>query len=268
MTQRLSSGEVELPVLDEVALRVYREARSGLLDADEICDILKLDAVLVGDVLRMANSSFFGGLVEVRSLQHAVVRLGTRQLAGLALSAGAKRLYGALARAVSRAHAAALASHTSAVSAGAGWLAGRSGHRALADEAFVAGLLHDIGKLLLLRTFEEIGSVDGAPPAEDEMDEVIRAQHAERGAWLLERWGLPEPFPGLVRRLEAEPLDPTDTLLCLVRLVDRACARESISDVPDPGIELEALAENAALGLTAEVREELVRTLREDFGPG
>ena len=261
----ISSGEVELPVLDEVALRVYRESLAGALDAEGICRIMKRDAVLVGDVLRTANSSFFGGVVEVRNLQHAVVRLGTRQLAALALSAGTRRLYRASGPPFQR-RMRELWRHTSAVAAGSAWLAARAGHRKLADEAFVAGLLHDIGKLLLLRALEELTARDGEPPAETEVDEVLRAEHAAHGARLLERWDLPASFPALVRRLEAEPLDAADPVLCAVRLVDAVCAREGISDVPDPGIELEALAEHRALALPDGALDELVGVLREDFG--
>ena len=265
VTQRLSSGEVELPVLDEVALRVYRESRAGELDAEGICNLMKRDAVLVGDVLRMANSSFFGGLVEVRNLRHAVVRLGTRQLAALALSAATRRLFSASSPPFRR-RMRELWRHTAATAAGSGWLAGRAGHRALADEAYVAGLLHDMGKLLLLLAFEGIADADGVPPPDAEMDEVLRTRHTAHGARLLESWDLPQTFPALVRRLEVEPLDASDPVLCIVRLVDRACAREGVSDAPDPEIELEGLAEVAALGLDHGTVAELRRVLREDGG--
>ena len=252
-------------MLDGVALRVYRESLAGALDAEGICRIMKRDAVLVGDVLRTANSSFFGGVVEVRNLQHAVVRLGTRRLAALAPSAGTRRLYRASGPPFQR-RMRELWRHTSAVAAGSAWLAARAGHRELADEAFVAGLLHDIGKLLLLRALEELAARDGEPPAGTEVDEVLRVEHAAHGARLLERWNLPASFPALVRRLEAEPLDAADPVLCTVRLVDAVCAREGISDVPDPGIELEALAERRALALPDGVLDELVDVLRADFG--
>jgi len=265
VTQWISSGEVELPVLDEVALRVYRESRAGLLDAEGICDLLKRDPVLVSDVLRLANSSFFGGLVEVRNLRHAVVRLGTRQLAALALSAGCKRLYRSSGEPF-RGRLRELWRHTSAAAAAASWLAGRTPHRKLADEAFVAGLLHDIGKLLILRTLEELSERDGAPPTDEQIDEVIGALHCAQGASLLETWNLPELFPELVRQLEAAPPDTTNAVLCIVRLADRVCRREGLGLEPEAELVLEAMVESETLRVEAETLEELVDMLRTNFG--
>ena len=257
----ISDGEIEIPVLDAVALRVYREARSGELDAEGICDLLKRDPVLVGEVLRLANSGIFGGLVEVRSLRHAVVRLGTRQLSVLALSAGCKRLYSASgSRFRYRLHK--LWRHMSSVGNGAYWLALHSEHRALADDVFVAGLLHDVGKLLVLRALEDMSERDGTNPTEREIDEVLAAVHCAQGAWLLERWGLPEMFLELVYRFEDEPPAVTDIALCLVRYVDRVCALEGIGDEHDPSIELDSLPASALFALSDDARKQLIDVLR------
>lgn len=257
----IAEGGIELPVLDAVALRVHREARSGELDAAGICALLERDAVLVGEVLRLANAGYFGGLPEVTSLRHAVVRLGTRQLSNLALSAACKRLHSASTPPF-RTRLQLLWRHASAAALGARVLAVRSGHRALADDAFVAGLLHDIGKLLLLRALETLAERDGVVPEADEIELVLDASHRAEGARLLERWDLPAALAELVRRLDDEPFDRSDRLLCIVRLVDRACAREGISDRPDRSLALKALPEREVLGVSDDARDALLEAIR------
>lgn len=259
----IESGEIELPVLDDVALRVYRETHSGELDAEAICELLRRDPVLVGDVLRLANSGFFGGLAEVRNLHHAAVRLGTRQLAALALSAGCKRLYSASGP-LFRPRLRKLWCHGSATAAGACWLATRLGHRALADDAFVAGLLHDVGKLLLLRALEDLAERDGAHASARGIDEVLDTLHGERGAWLLERWGVPARIADIARHHEDERFDVANTVLCLVRFVDKVCAREGIGERSGPSIDLESLPEGRILGFSGEMDGPLVEVLRRD----
>ena len=258
----IAGDEIELPVLDRIALRVYREARSGELDAGDICELIDEEPALVADVLRMANSSYFAGLAEVHNLRHAVVRLGTAQLAALALSASCRRLYGASSPAFEH-RLRALWGHSSRVALGARWLAPRSGHGTLADNAFVAGLLHDVGRLLLLRAIETLAERDLRMPPSVEIDTVLEELYCVQGAWLLERWNLPEPLPTLVREFADEPPDEDNALLCIVRLVDRACALDEEHELTRPqAIErLRTLPENRTLSLSAEVIDEFLDML-------
>ena len=160
INQRISSGEVELPVFDDIALQIDREVRENKLDAALICKIIEEDQVLVADLLRMANSSFFSGMSPVSCLKDAAVRLGVRQIASIVFSVSQKRLYSA-SKGIFKSRLTDLWLHTSAVSLGARWLAANAGYRNLADEAFVAGLLHDIGKLSLLCVLEDLIASDG-----------------------------------------------------------------------------------------------------------
>lgn len=258
----IASDEIDLPVLDRIALRVYREARSGELDAGEICDLIEEDPALVADVLRMANSSYFAGLAEVHNLRHAVVRLGTGQLASLALSASCRRLYGASSPAFEH-RLRDLWSHSTRVALGARWLAPRSGHGPLADNAFVAGLLHDVGRLLLLRAIEDLGERDQVVPSSADVDAVLEELYCSQGAWLLERWKLPEPLPTLVREFADEPVDEDNALLCIVRLVDHACALDADDELDRAQRihRLHRLPENAAVLLSEEVIDELLEVL-------
>ena len=263
---RLASGRVELPVCDKVAMRVHREVREGRLDADGLCRILESDPTLVGEVMRMANSPFFRGLSEVSSLREATVRLGLKQIAAITLSIGQKRLYSS-SKGPFKVRLVRLWQHAAAASRGARWIALNAGHRARAEEAFVCGLLHDVGKMSLLRIIEDVAREERVHLTNEVVDAVLQGMNAPHGAKLLEAWNMPEPFLSVVRRQSEPEPDRDDVLLCIVRLVDRACALEGISDCPDDSIVLETLPERDALGLSDLDLAEL-RLLLEDLRGG
>lgn len=263
INQRLESGEAELPVFDNVALKIHKEAREGRLDADGLCNILEKDPALVSEVLRMSNSSFFSGLSEVRNLRDAVVRLGVKQIASITMSSAQKRLYSE-SKGPFRVKLLQLWQHASAVSLASRWLANQMGYRAQADDVFVAGMLHDVGKLSLLRIIEDIVKTETVPLTNDIVNMALAQLHPAHGVKLLEKWNLPELFRQVVQAVDAPAFDDGNITLCIVRLADRACALEGISDHPDPSIMLETLPEAQALGVS-EIDVAELRILLEDF---
>ena len=263
INQRISSGEVELPVFDDIALQIDREVRENKLDAVLICKIIEEDQVLVADLLRMANSSFFSGMFPVSCLKDAAVRLGVRQIASIVFSVSQKRLYSA-SKGVFKSRLMDLWVHTSAVSMGARWLAANAGYRNLADEAFVAGLLHDIGKLSLLCVLEDLIVRDGLQLSDEEVNSVLLQMHCEHGAALLTQWNIPESFKTIVLQQNDEKPDLHNALLCMIRLVDKACILEGIADMHHDDVgDLESMPEVRALSLTTRDLEELRAVLQE-----
>jgi HD-like signal output (HDOD) protein len=157
----------------------------------------------------MANSSFFGGLARVGTIEAAVQRLGMRRLVEVALVCAQKAQYGSPDPLIAG-YLDHLWRHALGCAFGARWLAERCGLAELAGEAFVAALLHDIGELLLL--------------------EVLDAMHAEQGARLIEAWNLPESYAHVARTHHRQPFDESIGTLCLlVRLADMAAIRAGLS---------------------------------------
>lgn len=262
INQRISSGEVELPVFDDIALLIDREVRENKLDAEQICKILEEDQVMVADLLRMANSSFFTGMSPVNCLKDAAVRLGVRQIAAIVFSVSQKRLYSA-SNGVFKSRLVDLWRHTSAVSMGTRWLAANAGYRKRADEAFVAGLLHDIGKLSLLCVLEDLIAEKGLELSDEEVNCLLLKMHCEHGAMLLTRWNIPDSFKTIVLQQNDEKPDLCNELLCMIRLVDKVCILEGFSDMHfDEVIDLESMPEVDALLLTTRDLDELRIVLR------
>lgn len=246
--EHMKSGDVDLPVFDNTATKIYRQVRDNSINADEISELLEQDPILASEVLRMANSSFFAGLSEIRSVKEASVRLGNKRIASIVMSIGQKRLYSA-SKGPFRNRLLRLWNHSSVVSQGARWLALSTGHVQLADEVFVAGLLHDVGKLSLLRIIEELAQNGKLPLTNEVVNDTLLKMYTSHGAKLLEMWNLPELFQSVLLQLETDDFDENNMALVIVRLVDKACAVEGISDFPDPTLALETLRETDILGL-------------------
>ncbi len=264
--ERLASGEVELPVLDETAAKIHKQVSENSIDAEGIVSLLEQDPILTTEVLRMANSSFFAGLSEVRNLKEATVRLGNKQIASIVMSISQKRMYSA-SGGLFQARLLSLWSHTSVVSLGARWLANSLGYRALADEAFVAGLLHDVGKLSLLRIIEDLAQTNSTLLSDDVVNGALLQLNTSHGAKLLDMWNLPDVFVQVVSQLDTKEFDESNLSLMMVRLVDKASAVEGFSDYPEPDLALESLPEAEILGL-CEVDLAELRIVIEDAGGG
>ena len=218
----------DLPALPDVALQVMRAADNERSDMSEIARVISRDQSLTTRVLRMANSSHYGAIRTISTVTDAVVILGLRTVRNLAMAASCQELLAAelsgyyLGRGDLWRH-----SYCSALVAQS--LAGKVKYP-VAEEAFVAGLLHDVGKVLLsvhLRgKFNQVVFAANKKRVSfvDAEREVFGFDHAEVGARMLEKWNLPVSLVHAVRHHHA-PLgakQPT-ALACIVHVADVVC---------------------------------------------
>lgn len=161
----------------------------------QLIALVSKDPVFTIRVLRLANVAAFAATGDVTSIETAVVRLGTRAVrncvlaACLAAWAQTIDVYGR--RGVDEIQ------HAVGTASLARRLAERL--RLTSDDSFVNGLLHDVGKLFLLKLRAEYLRRGGRPPTPAEFEAVATAEHADVGAAALEMWGLPESIRTAVR---------------------------------------------------------------------
>jgi HD-like signal output (HDOD) protein/CheY-like chemotaxis protein len=178
--------------------RVYFELTRVLANDDagvpEVVRVVEQDPTLVAKVLQLANSAFLGLGRRVSTIAEATAYLGTRMIKDLTLMA---HVFDSGESAPGRAMRDAVQQHSLLVGSTARRLA--SNDRAVAEGAFVAGILHDIGKLVMTADrsaeYEELcgrAAAEQRPLFELERDEY-GATHAELGGYLLGLWGLPYP---------------------------------------------------------------------------
>jgi HD-like signal output (HDOD) protein len=247
----LQSDRAVLPVFNRTGLRVQQEAAKPEPDLRIIEKLILGEPSLTAQVLRTANSAFFRGLNKVGTVHEALLRLGTNEVVTLVGIAAQRESYRSSDPAIT-ALLALLWRHAVGCAIGAQWLARELGFASMSAEAMTAGLLHDVGKLLILKVIEALkrrGAM-GTQPSEAFINEVLDNLHSSQGHQLLQRWNLPEAYCVVVRDHHADTFNTNDILLLLVRMADKACNRLGIGLRPDPTLSLETTPEAHLLGLS------------------
>jgi len=247
----LNSNKAVLPVFNQTDMRVQQEVSKEDPDLRTIETLISSDQALTTQVLRTANSAFFKGLSKVNSIRDAIVRLGTNEVGNIVSLCTQQVNYRSqdpfildLMKQLWR--------HSVGCAIGSQWLARQLKFETIAAEAFTAGLLHDVGKLLVLKVIEILrrSKTITVQPSESFVLEALDFLHTEQGWLLSQRWNLPDAYSHVIRAHHDLELNTGDTLLILVRLADKACNKMGIGLKPDPEISLETTPEANLLGLT------------------
>jgi HD-like signal output (HDOD) protein/FixJ family two-component response regulator len=210
---RFNRGEIELPPMPRIQTKFYALMKSGA-DLQEIGDLLRKDPAISSKIISISNSSYYRGLTSNLTMEQAVSRLGlivTKQtvdaISNRSLYLGTNPKYtevmeGLWEHALSCAHACQVITETKGLK--------------LSDDPFTLGLLHDIGKLMLLRVMGEMekNEKNGKGMDINEVIVSIEAHHGKTGAVLLKRW----EFPGIFIKV--------------------AQLHDDLGDIPEPGNEL------------------------------
>lgn len=179
----------ELPTLPHVVQKIVLMSNRPDTSAEDLGKIIEKDQVLAAKVLKLANSPFYGFPARIASVSHAVVVLGLNVVKGLTLGATAFDM-------MKSAGMEQLWRHSLAVAMAAHILAARMGLKN-PEEVFAAGLLHDLGKVVLQVKLPDLSrQVESALRNDDRSraqaeQEVIGVSHAEVAGWLGDLWHLP-----------------------------------------------------------------------------
>ena len=209
--------------LPEVAVKVL-----GLLN-DPKCDPIELERhllhepLLVARLLGLVNSPFYGLSRPVKTVREAIMVMGFRGLRSLVLTSSAAKIMDRDFRWYGHDHK-GLWKHAVCVAAAARTLA-RIAHAdgETREEAFVAGLLHDIGKMMLASYLTQPRRNPAVAPQEtcEEEAALIGLDHTEAGALVAAKWGLSEAIQETLKAHHGgTPPRPFERLVAMVRLAD------------------------------------------------
>jgi HD-like signal output (HDOD) protein len=258
----------ELPVMPPVATEVIRKAEDPDTDLKVLAAVIARDASLAVRVLKIANSSFYSMPRKVETLQQAIVLLGYSTLRSVVVAASMKDVFArfGLAERLLWEHA---------VAAGvAGAVIARSVSGFSRDEAFLSGLVHDVGKLVMYsqadaqyqRVVEEVYANER--PAIEAEREVFGFDHAEVGFHLLRRWKLADRMSSAVgahHDLSLAQAEGSKPLAALLQVADLICHREGAGRrKPAPEIDPSACPGAELLGIGAADVEELLAAFRQE----
>lgn len=200
LVRRIEANELELPLLPTIATQVLELAGDESVDAKSLADLVESDPSLAGNVLRVANSAVYAPVEPIVSLHQAVGRLGLRTVGDIAVSVAVQgRVFHAPG------HEDVLADlwrHAALAGAWAREIA--RARRRNVEGAFLTGLLHDIGRPVVLQAVVDADLTLRQREAEStamlmmssltrEVEDALGDEfHQEVGARTLEAWGLPD----------------------------------------------------------------------------
>lgn len=258
----LTTQPAELPVFHPIAIRLQQLLETPDFTVDAVIALASEDPSLAGQILKMANSTVYMGRVRTETIKDAVVRLGAQQVSNIAMAASQAGLH-ASDNKVLNGFMQSLWLHSHACAVGSRWLARNAGYPQYAEQAYLAGLLHDVGKLYLLKALERLNRMGVAQAAleEDLLLEIFAELHVEQGCRLMQHWNMPQIYTDVVARHHNDDFDSGDTVLTLVRLVNKASKVKGIDLVKEPDLDLQAQPETTLLQLTQDELEDLYEIL-------
>jgi HD-like signal output (HDOD) protein len=190
----LAGGELAIPGLPEVAVRVVRSGTKNSANAHVLADIIHSDSALTEYVMRIGSSAAKHPAMPITSLQHCIAWLGLDEVANIAFTVA---LQGKMLH-VDGQHRKArrLWRHSLATAFWARQLA-----HTLARETglcYLCGLLHDIGRAVTLGAAHDIAERAGIELTGNDYDCLIEEFNREIGARVIAAWALPAPVPAVV----------------------------------------------------------------------
>jgi HD-like signal output (HDOD) protein len=183
----------DVPTLPPIALKAVEIASDDDSSARELADFIGQDQALTTRLLKITNASLFGLSGKVASVDRAIVILGFSKVRTIVLAAAAAKWFHGTSECLDRPR---LWRHSIATATAAGMLAkGESGIDC--DSAYVAGLLHEIGVVILDRYFHDSlrAAVQMAHVQQSTIDKTLRdligLDQFKVGSYLAQRWQLP-----------------------------------------------------------------------------
>ncbi|MCP3951658.1 MAG: HDOD domain-containing protein [Desulfobacterales bacterium] len=265
--EKLNDDRTVLPVFDRTGFKIQQEVAGPDPDVNRIERLITGDQALTSQVLKTANSAFYKGLTKVSTVKSAIVRLGTADISNLVMMATQHKHYTARDPKI-KAMMQKLWRHAVGCAIGSQWAARKFGFKDLAREAFTAGLLHDVGKLLLFSVIDSIQRDEDVTIHSDEslLAEIMTNFHTEHGHTLLQNWNLPDSYCTIARDHHLPDFDRNNYLLILVRLVNLTCHKLGLGLVADPDIVLAATPEADQLGISEVPLARLEIKLEDSLG--
>ncbi|MEW6041530.1 MAG: HDOD domain-containing protein [Elusimicrobiota bacterium] len=193
--KQIAERIIGLPTLPTVVAKMIELVDNPKTSASSLAKLISSDQALTAKILKLANSAYYGFPREISTVNLAIVVLGFNTVKDMGLSVSVLDAFTDMDD-IEHFEMSRFWEHSIGVGVAAKMLAHTFEYR-VAGEAFVAGLLHDVGKLILNQYLHSdfLAVLKKANQEKRELKdveiEIIGATHAQVGAWLAERWRLP-----------------------------------------------------------------------------
>jgi len=224
-----------IATLPEITLKIIDLVEDPSSTAQDLHAVISNDPALCSRILKVVNSSFYGLPGQIASINRAIVMLGLNAVKNIAIAASLAKLFrgGELTGAFS---AKDLWTHSNQVAMACKMIADKL-KLGLGDEAYLAGLIHDIGMMVemqydrnkLIEAIELCGADENGVPAVgllEAEERVFGATHQDFGKALCEKWKFPAPFITVTGHHHNPSAVASDnkTLCAIVYIADRLAA--------------------------------------------
>lgn len=224
LSRELARGNIDLPSFPDLAFRIKRALDAPNASAKRVATVVSTDPVFTARLLNVANSAAMGTLpdVQIRDIPTAIARMGFKMTLTVAMSIALQQLMKQGSGSKLAAQFDRLWWHSISVAA-ISYLIARSYTKINPDEAMIAGLMHDIGKIYIMVRAEEY--------AEDlcdhfaSLEQVMYDWHTRVGQAILKNWGFPGDMAAVVSQHESLDRLVEAADLCDVVLASNLCAQ-------------------------------------------
>lgn len=256
-----------LPSLPSILMEVLQLANDVETQASDFEKIIRKDQALAAKVLKLVNSPFFGLRQKVSSISQAIVILGFKSLKSVVIAAKSSKLLDRQLHAYGF-EPGGMWKHSMSCATICRMLATRVRLSAAdQEELFVAGLLHDVGKIQLAPYIEGFQEEFDARAAKNGLSvaerETVGIAHDDVGGRMADQWGLAPSLANLIRSHHAADAPASARPLVILQLANEICSFLGVGreEPAEPSPRYEILLERLQLLDAREEIEERARTL-------
>lgn len=258
----------DLPAMPQVASKVLELSSNPETCAKQLQQVIADDQAMTARILKIANSAMYSCSRKIKTLTEAIVMLGFNSIRSLAVTSAARNLYNTNTTRTGLKER--LLWEHSIGCAFACRIMVQKNMPALTEEAFLAGLMHDIGKLVLSiqvpEQFDEVVQVvynENRNFSETERD-VLGFDHSHVGALLVNKWKLSPLLEEVIRNHHnPEAVSPENPLLLYLDLSNKLCRKMGIGFMDEPDLDILGCPANQILNLSQDIFTDTATMLQE-----
>lgn len=270
----LVNSTIDLPTMPGVLIKLNEIMADPETSAADVAKVVSADPAVSANILRIVNSAYYGLQVRVASVSLAISVMGFNMTKKVALKAAVFSSFGQRRAKIQHFDPTSFWKH--AVYTGVAARAMSQSSRQFADmhpeDAYIAGLLHDIGKIIMMEksTPQYLAMLRKSAQSgrsEDEVElEDFGYTHADVGSVLAIKWSLPEDLATAIRYHHAPARDPFHrSLSSLIHLADQLAWRAQMPSTLGTTIAPLDHEVYDQIGLSPEQVEELLPQIHDDF---
>ncbi|MFT5233694.1 MAG: putative nucleotidyltransferase with HDIG domain [Candidatus Krumholzibacteriia bacterium] len=258
----------DLPAMPQVASKVLELSSDPNTSALQLQQVISDDQAMTGRILKIANSAMYSCSRKIKTLTEAIVMLGFNSIRSLVVTSAARNLYNTK-KSNTGLKERLLWEHSIGTAFAAKLLAAERTPN-LVEEAFLAGLMHDIGKLVLnLRVPDQFDEIVQIVYNENRSfhvteKEILGYDHAQVGAMLVNKWKLSDALEFVIlNHHNPASLTVENPLSLYLDLANQLCKKMGVGFIDDPDLDIVNCRANQILQIPPSVFEKTAEVLQD-----